>query len=112
MFGQTHWKEVACGRVNADGTTDGIFGASIIKGAAGLYTVRVFSSAIAGVPQGSPIAANRLMAFVSAIGAVPFIHAVNDVNDNDKLITMATNAGVLTDQEFCFTMGSFLPVDQ
>lgn len=109
MFDSVQWKTVASGRVNADGTVDAVFGCTITKGAAGLYTVNVFSNAIPNVPQGIQIPANRLMAFVTAIGATPRLVAVNDTSDSAKLITIFSDAGAATDNEFCFVIGYFLP---
>lgn len=111
MFDSTQWKVVGGGRVNADGTVDAVFGCTITKGAAGLYTVTVFATGDPDVPagQGIPIPANRLMAFVTPIGATPRSVAINDVSDNAKLITIANDLGAPTDNEFVFVVGYFLP---
>ncbi len=117
MFDYTHWRTQAAGRVNADGTVTSpgtVFGCSVAKNAGnGSYRITVFDSTLAGVPEGAglPVPEGRLLIFVTALGTTPRAHAADDVaaNGNQKDVTIATDAGVLVDNEFVFIIGYFLP---
>ncbi len=122
MYNYTEWRCAAAGRVNADGTVDAVFGCSVTKNAGlGSYRLTVFQipptpgppapppdpSLLVG--QGVKIPANRLTAVIAPIGATPRNWSINDVSDDAKDILIATDLGVLVDNEFCFNIGQFLP---
>ncbi len=123
MYDYARWKCQAAGRVNADGTITspgGVFGCEISKNAGnGSYRVTLFKlpSGPAPVPslggidqgQGQPIPSERLLAFVTPIGATPRLWSVDDVNDDVKDVEIASEAGALVDSEFIFNIGYFLP---
>ena len=136
MYDYTRWRTQAQGRVAADGGTTAppatVFGCSVTKNAGnGSYRIRVFFIPALPPPppqpgppadpmipfpsdsllqgQGQEIPASRLLAMVMPIGATPRTWSINDVNDSEKDIFIATDLGVLVDNEFCFTLGYFLP---
>jgi len=112
MFDYSQWRTQANGRVNADGTVDAVFGCSILKNAGnGSYRITLFDANIAGVPAGAglPVPANRMLLFPTAVGGTPRMVTVNDVNDNQKDVLFGNDAAVLTDTEFVFIVGYFLP---
>ncbi len=111
MFDYSQWRTQSAGRVNADGSIDAVFGCSVTKPGNGQYRIKLFDSTLPGVPAGAglPVPANRLLCFVTPVGGTPKIVSVDDVNDNEKDIFIATNAGTLEDTEFTFNVGYFLP---
>ena len=106
MFDYAQWRTQAAGRVNADGTVDAVFGCAVTKPGVGQYRIQLADSATL---QGIAVPANRLLCFVTVVGATPKIWSVEDVDDNNKDVRTATNAGAAEDNEFVFNIGYFLP---
>ncbi len=111
MFDYSQWRTQAQGRVNATGVPDAVFGAAVTKNAGlGSYRLTIFDAAVnPPLGAGIPVPANRMLLFVTAIGATPRLISANDVDDNAKDVLIADDLGALVDQEFVFILGYFLP---